>query len=175
MTQIKRKPKKHCVIRKLQTHVAQRVWNNTRNTTGTTKDIFAQFQFLITLRETINEDVALINKIEVLRYSLQNDYNSRDEEKIARDMDERLYKIESHLFDIKLTGAREDAFRNPNKIYGRLAALGSDLTRYGADFGPTNQQIEVHKVISDRLERQQLAFELLMKDDFWDSEKGGMK
>ena len=141
------------------------------NTVGTMKEIKAQFQFLITLRETINENVNLINKIENLRYSLQNDYKTRDEEKTARDMDAHLYEIESHLFDTKLTGAREDAFRNPNKIYGRLAALGSDLTRFGADFKPTNQQVEVFDVLSNRLETQQAAFELLMKNDFWDSEK----
>ena len=141
------------------------------NTVGTMKEIKAQFQFLITLRETINENVNLINKIENLRYSLQNDYKTRDEEKTARDMDALLYEIESHLFDTKLTGAREDAFRNPNKIYGRLAALGSDLTRFGADFKPTNQQVEVFDVLSNRLETQQAAFELLMKNDFWDSEK----
>ena len=141
------------------------------NTAGTMKDIKAQFKFLITLRETINENVALINKVEDLRFSLQNDYETRDEEKAARDMDVRLYEIESHLFDIKLTGAREDAFRNPTKIYGRLSALGSDLTRYGADFKPTNQQVEVYQVLSDRLKKQRAAFDVLMEDDFWNSEK----
>ena len=141
------------------------------NTVGTMKEIKAQFQFLITLRETINKNVNLINKIENLRYSLQNDYKTRDEEKTARDMDALLYEIESHLFDTKLTGAREDAFRNPNKIYGRLAALGSDLTRFGADFKPTNQQVEVFDLLSNRLETQQAAFELIMENDFWDSEK----
>ena len=141
------------------------------NTAGTIKDIKAQFKFLMTIRETINENVALINKVEDLRFSLQNDYETRDEEKAARDMDVRLYEIESHLFDVKLTGAREDAFRNPTKIYGRLSALGSDLTRYGADFKPTNQQVEVYEVLSNRLKKQQAAFDILMEDDFWNSEK----
>ena len=141
------------------------------NTTGTIRDIKAQFQFLISLRETINDNVSLINKIEELRYSLENNYSSIKEEKAARDMDLKLYEIESHLFDVKLTGAREDAFRNPNKIYGRLAALGSDLNRFGVDFKPTNQQVEVYKVLAKRLERQQEAFNILMKDDYWDSEK----
>ena len=141
------------------------------NTAGTIKDIKAQFKFLMTIRETINENVALINKVEDLRFSLQNDYETRDQEKAARDMDVRLYEIESHLFDVKLTGAREDAFRNPTKIYGRLSALGSDLTRYGADFKPTNQQVEVYEVLSDRLKKQQAAFDVLMEDNFWNSEK----
>ena len=141
------------------------------NTAGTIRDIKTQFEFLISLRESINDNVRLINKIEELRYSLQNNYSSRNEEKAARDIDMKLYEIESHLFDVKLTGAREDAFRNPNKIYGRLAALGSDLTRFGADFKPTNQQVEVYEILTKRLEKQQKAFNMLMEDEYWDSEK----
>ena len=85
-------------------------------------------------------------------------------------MDRKLYEIESNLFDVKLTGAREDAFRNPNKIYGRLAALGSDLTRFGADFRPTNQQVEVYQILSERLQKQEIIFDEVMKENFWDSE-----
>ena len=142
------------------------------NTAGSLKDIKQQFEFLITLRETINKNVELINKIEELRYSLQNDYNDNPMKKSeAEKMDRRLYEIESHLFDVKLTGAREDAFRNPNKLYGRLAALGSDLTRFGADFKPTNQQVEVFELLSNRLQKQEQNFNLIMDDNFWDSEK----
>jgi len=142
------------------------------NTAGSLKDIKQQFEFLITLRETINKNVELINKIEELRYSLQNDYNDNPMKKIeAEKMDRRLYEIESHLFDVKLTGAREDAFRNPNKLYGRLAALGSDLTRFGADFKPTNQQVKVFELLSNRLQKQEQNFNLIMDDNFWDSEK----
>ncbi len=142
------------------------------NTAGSLKDIKQQFEFLITLRETINKNVELINKIEELRYSLQNDYNDNPMKKSeAKKMDRRLYEIESHLFDVKLTGAREDAFRNPNKLYGRLAALGSDLTRFGADFKPTNQQVKVFELLSNRLQKQEQNFNLIMDDNFWDSEK----
>ena len=141
------------------------------NSSGTIKDIKEQFEFLITLRETINKNVKLINKIEELRYSLQNDYNKDPKKKAAANkMDRKLYEIESNLFDVKLTGAREDAFRNPNKIYGRLAALGSDLTRFGADFKPTNQQVEVYQILSDRLQKQEIIFDEVMKEEFWDSE-----
>ena len=142
------------------------------NTAGSLKDIREQFKFLITLRETINKNVKLINKIEELRYSLQNDYNDNPKrKKLAYEMDRRLYKVESNLFDVKLTGAREDAFRNPNKLYGRFAALGSDLTRFGADFKPTNQQVEVYQVLSERLQKEEENFNLIMDDNFWDSEK----
>ena len=142
------------------------------NTAGSLKDIKAQFKYLMTLRSVINNNVDLINKIEEIRYSLQNDYENVFEKKARADqLDQQLYEVESHLFDVKLTGAREDAFRNPNKIYGRLCALASDLTRYGADFKPTNQQIEVAELLIDRLQKQEIEFEVLVNDDFFDSEK----
>ena len=137
------------------------------NTIGTLTDINDQFQFLFTLRNTINETVDLINKIENIRFDLQNNERSSKSKKLERE----LYRIESNLFDTKLTGAREDAFRNPNKLYGRLAALGSDLTRFGADFKPTNQQVEVFELLSNRLQKQEQNFNLIMDDNFWDSEK----
>ena len=166
-------PGKYIAVLQIDDNIIKQTFNVLKdpNTAGTIRDIKAQFNFLLNLRETINQNVTLINKIEELRYSLQNNFSSKKEEKAARDMDMRLYEIESHLFDVKLTGAREDAFRNPNKIYGRLAALGSDLTRFGADFKPTNQQIEVYKVLTKRLDEQQRSFNILMKDDYWDSEK----
>ena len=137
------------------------------NTIGTLTDINDQFQFLFTLRNTINETVDLINKIENSRFDLQNNERSSRSKKLERE----LYRIESNLFDTKLTGAREDAFRNPNKIYGRLAALGSDLTRFGSDFKPTDQQVEVYNVLSNRLIEQKKDFDKVMKNEFWYSEK----
>ena len=137
------------------------------NTIGTLTDINDQFQFLFTLRNTINETVDLINKIENIRFDLQNNERSSRSKKLERE----LYRIESNLFDTKLTGAREDAFRNPNKIYGRLAALGSDLTRFGSDFKPTDQQVEVYNVLSNRLIEQKKDFDKVMKNEFWYSEK----
>ena len=73
-------------------------------------DINDQFQFLFTLRNTINETVDLINKIESIRFDLQNNERSSRSKKLERE----LYRIESNLFDTKLTGA-EDAFRNLTK------------------------------------------------------------
>jgi len=67
-------------------------------------------------------------------------------------MEERAISIESILFDVHLTGAREDAFRNPIKLYGRLSALASDISGWGADFPPTDQQRGVAELLTGRLE-----------------------
>ena len=71
----------------------------------------------------------------------------------AKRMEDRAVEVESRLVDVHLTGAREDAFRNPMKLYGRLSALASDVGASGADFRPTDQQLEVHDVLRERLER----------------------
>ena len=55
------------------------------------------------------------------------------------------------LYDIHLTGAREDAFRSPMKLYGRLSALASDITGKGVDFKPTDPQQEVYSIFNKRL------------------------
>ena len=37
------------------------------------------------------------------------------------------------------------------QLYGRLAALQSDVAESGADFAPTAQQLAVHDVLAQRL------------------------
>ena len=59
--------------------------------------------------------------------------------------------VEGALFDVNLTGGREDAFRNPIQLYGRLSALMSDALENGADFAPTSQQRDVNEIYKQRL------------------------
>ena len=60
-------------------------------------------------------------------------------------------EIEGRLVDVNLTGAREDSFRNPMRLYGRFSALASDVDWKGSDYEPTVQQRAVYQVLSDRL------------------------
>src|SRR2546430_12906501 len=66
--------------------------------------------------------------------------------------------VEAVLFDVQLTGAREDAFRGPMQLYGRLAALQSDVAENGADFAPTTQQLAVHALFQQRLAEASARF-----------------
>ena len=50
-------------------------------------------------------------------------------------------------------------------------SLGSDLTRFGSDFKPTDQQVEVYNVLSNRLIEQKKDFDKVMKNEFWYSER----
>ncbi len=73
-------------------------------------------------------------------------------------------QVAGKLYDIHLTGAREDAFRSPMQLYGRLSALASDLNS-AVDFAPTNQQGEVHNVLNNRLTAIENQFNELLNSD----------
>jgi len=138
---------------------------------GSVGDIRAQVDFSLTLRGRLNEVVDLINSLEWTRKQLEDLQGAiRDRQggdsragggeaedlealmNAVRRMEQRAVSIESILFDVHLTGAREDAFRNPTKLYGRFSALASDISGWGADFPPTDQQLGVAEALTGRLQ-----------------------
>ena len=134
------------------------------NTTGMAQDIGRQVTLALAIRSEMDSVVGLINRIEWLRKQLEdlgtqladsstvkNDSAAKALAKAGHDLEEQLIAVEGDLFDVHLTGAREDAFRNPTKIYGRLSALLSDVAENGADFPPTSQQQEVNTLLQQRL------------------------
>ncbi len=74
-------------------------------------------------------------------------------------------EVEGAFFDAQLTGAREDAFRAPMRLYGRLSALATDVGASSADFPPTAQQVEVHDVLTERLEAAMARAEAFCADE----------
>ncbi|MFK7983095.1 MAG: glycosyl hydrolase [Saprospiraceae bacterium] len=135
---------------------------------GTETDIAAQVDLSLNLYEMINQTVDMINNIEWMRQDIQSlkgaDLKSSITTKITN-LEKQLIQVESELYDINLTGAREDAFRNPNKLYGRILALAHELGTASADYPPTDQQAAVAKILNGRLTKQsQLYRSLLTKE-----------
>jgi hypothetical protein len=138
---------------------------------GGPENIWAQVDFALALRSRLNEVVDLINALEWTRKQMEDIQGTIRDRQAAdartgggeaaeidalmaavHQMEERAIAIESSLYDVHLTGAREDAFRNPMKLYGRFSALASDISGWGADFRPTDQQMEVAALLTERLE-----------------------
>ncbi|MGI9627613.1 MAG: VPS10 domain-containing protein [Longimicrobiales bacterium] len=143
--------------------------------TGTQTDLEEQVALGLTLRDEIDDIVEMINDLEWTRSQL-DDVQQRlreegDDEGAARIVEEsnRLetlaIEVEDRLFDIYLTGAREDAFRNPMKLYGRYSALSQDVSFTSADFPPTMQQRQVHEVLQGRLNDARELFRKLYDED----------
>tara|TARA_R110002074_G_scaffold149035_8_gene301377 strand:+ start:10746 stop:13889 length:3144 start_codon:yes stop_codon:yes gene_type:complete len=124
------------------------------NSEASLKELTEQVAFSLELRDAMNLAVTMINEIETIRAELNEIMP-----KLERSTDLKKYQelkkvaetIAATLYDIQLTGAREDAFRSPMKLYGRLSALASDIGGYGADFKPTDQQREVYAIFNKRL------------------------
>jgi hypothetical protein len=132
---------------------------------GTLQDIQEQVSFSLELRDAINTAVLLINELEGIRAELAEiipKLENKEDMQRAEELRNLSESIAGTLYDIHLTGAREDAFRAPMKLYGRLSALASDITGNGVDFRPTDQQREVYAIFNERLEAVNQKFRRFM-------------
>ena len=123
---------------------------------GTLGSIKKQEAFSLQLRSMLDQTVDLINEMEVLRYNLEEVAQIKSaptQQKGALDLLDKAAELTLKLYDIHLTGAREDSFRTPMQLYGRISALASDINGSGIDFSPTQQQQQVAKVLKERLEK----------------------
>ena len=135
---------------------------------GSLADLEAQVQFSLALREAMNVAVTMINKIEYIRSELLLLKTSLKKNSELKQVDRLMgiaTQIAGSLYDIHLTGAREDAFRSPMKLYGRLSALASEINSSGIDFKPTDQQGAVYEVLNLRLQKTKGAFDELINHD----------
>ncbi len=141
---------------------------------GTLEDIQAQVAFSLQLRDAMNLAVSNINAVEQLRKELDiilaEESDSKTQKEALR-LKAAAEDVASKLYDIHLTGAREDAFRSPIKLYGRLSALASDINASGMDYRPTDQQGEVYEVLDARLKVAIEQFSDLVNNDIQEFNK----
>ncbi len=146
------------------------------NTAGSDADVQAQTELARAIRAEQDSVARMINRLEWVRKQLQDlagqlrgdsgvvgDSSAKRLATLADSLDRGAVRVESVLFDVHLTGAREDAFRNPMQLYGRLAALESDVAENGADFPPTTQQRAVHDLFVQRIADASARFADLME------------
>ena len=136
------------------------------STEGSAEDIRQQVAFSLELRDAMNQAVGMINEIESIRAELEAltpQLSGRSDTRKAEQLRQAAEAIAGSLYDIHLTGAREDAFRSPMQLYGRLSALASDITGNGVDFRPTDQQREVKSLFDRRLDAVSQRFREFME------------
>jgi hypothetical protein len=121
------------------------------------QEIQANTQFLLQLRDEMNQSAAIINRIEWTRKQitdlsimLGDDPKSADVIDAAKKLDQRIQEVESKFFPLSLTGRTEDAFRAPTVLYGKLTNLAF-LVEGGSDLPPTDQSVELNKQLQHQL------------------------
>jgi hypothetical protein len=135
---------------------------------GSLDNIKTQVALSLELRDAMNIAVNMINTVEIIRSELNfliPKLTKKRDITSANKLLENAVSVAGSLYDIHLTGAREDAFRSPMKLYGRLSALASDLGAHGIDFKPTEQQKEVSSIFNNRLKTISEQFSKLINSE----------
>ncbi len=144
---------------------------------GTEATIREQYDFLKAIHDQLDELREMVDEMEWIRKEIEGleERHAGDARfaavlESAAEIAGTALAIEGRLFDVEMTGAREDAFRSPMRLYGRLGALANDAGHDGADFPPTNQQREVHALLTERFEAARAEFRQLTEEvlpPFW--------
>lgn len=130
---------------------------------GTRRDIESQVRLALAIRHALDLDVQAIDRLEWLRWllhRLEARWKSLPSKESGPFLTAALHygrearRLESGLFAIRLTGAREDAFRHRMRLYGRLSALLREVEDESADYPPTDQDVRAFHVLDRRLRRR---------------------
>jgi hypothetical protein len=141
------------------------------NAQGSQAEIEEQVKFCLELRNATNTTVSMINRLEWIRKELKDIIKDLKDKKLlaaAQNLETKATNIVAQLYDIHLTGAREDAFRNPVQLYERLLSLASDIGSSGLDFKPTSQQREAYTGFDGKLKKVQTEFKTVIEKDIPD-------
>jgi hypothetical protein len=126
------------------------------NTAGTEADIASQTKAIREVRDNMSAAAQAVNRIESMRaqlatlpMSLGDDEARKPLVAAAADLDKKLVSIEGRLFNVTATGRGQDQLRMPSQLVEKLSHLADTLQL--ADFPPTDQQLEVHRLLTDQL------------------------
>ncbi len=137
------------------------------NTKSSLADIAKQYAFGMEIYQGVNDCLRLIDEMEQARATLINMAKDPKVAKVATPLEEKIYNLESRLFDVHLTGARQDIFRNPAVILERMLAIAKEGQTASADFPPTDQQLEVFGLLRGRLSEVYTTFQSLKSSAEW--------
>ena len=121
---------------------------------GTEAEIQQQRKTLEELRKDFEATTAMINQMEIVRAQIQTllrtlEDREPDVRKEGAALEQKLIAIEGNLIELRSTGRGQDGVRWGAKLLGKINYLASQLG--SADNRPTNQQLEVQKILEDRI------------------------
>jgi len=132
---------------------------------GTEADIEAQMKMLFDLRRDLNAGADLVNQVELVRGQIANVAHLIEDASIKKagdELDRKVVAVEGNLVELRLTG-RGDGVRWGSKLLGKILYLANGLA--SGDFKPTDQQMEVQKLLEERLKTAQAQVDDLLERD----------
>jgi photosystem II stability/assembly factor-like uncharacterized protein len=136
------------------------------NSGGTEADIKEQMKVLLELRRDIDAAATMANDIELVRGQIQGlgrVLQNAEIMKPARELEQRLIEIEQNLLELRVTGRGQDGVRFGARLLSKLGYLANGLA--SGDFRPTNQQLEVQKLLEEQLRKHQAALDSILEKD----------
>jgi photosystem II stability/assembly factor-like uncharacterized protein len=123
------------------------------HSSGTEAEIQQQIKTLEELRRDVQTTGGIVNQIEMIRSQIQNLARiidpSPEVRKAADDLEQKFIALEGTLVELRSTGRGQDGVRWGSKLLGKIGYLANGLA--SADNRPTNQQLEVQKLLEDRI------------------------
>ena len=116
---------------------------------GTEADVQEQMETLFALRRNMESAAEIVNEIEFVRSQIDVIGRVTRDAEIDRpghELNAKLIALEQNLLDVQGTTSPRGA---APKLLSRISYLASQLA--SADFKPTNQQIEVQKLLEERI------------------------
>jgi len=136
------------------------------NSAGTEAEIAEQVALLRAIREDMNRGVAAVDRVEAVRVQIATlaRFTGDAEVKAAVEaLEAKLVDLEMNLVDLRLTGDGQDGIRFDAKLIQKLNYLAGGLA--GADFRPTDQQVEVQRLLNRQIGEQLSALDAALRTD----------
>ncbi len=135
------------------------------NSAGTVADIEAQTKVVFELRKDMNTAVDAVNQIEIVRSQLESLGRIVGDAGIKQaggELAQKLIDLEMNLIELRLTGG-QDGVRYAAKLLSRINYLANGMA--SNDFKPTDQQLEVQKLLQQRLRNHVGQLDSLLSRD----------
>ena len=135
------------------------------NSAGTEADIEAQTALVLDLRRDLESAIGMLNRAEIVRSQLDALGRVLDDQavrKAAEALNQKFIDLEMTLIELRATGA-QDTIRYAAKLISRFGYLANGVAN--ADFRPTDQHLEVQKLLAERLRARRAEFDALVAKD----------
>ena len=136
------------------------------NSGGSDADIREQIRMLTELRRDIDAAAQLANQIELVRsqiLALSRVPDAAEVIKPGLELEQKFADVQRELMDLRVTGRGQDGVRFGAQLLSKFGYLAGGLA--SADFKPTDQQVEVHKLLQAELRKHRAAVDALLDKD----------